>query len=231
MRRPGAHLERRFARLRGFDHDMDPTAWSTGRLVGVDEAGVGPLAGPVVAAAVILPPEFAALELYDSKQMSAQQRQRCERIIRTTAVAVAVARVSPRLIDRVNILNAMLHAQRRALELLPRRPQTVLVDGRRVPRLPAGWNGVRVRAIVRGDSQSLAVAAASVVAKSVRDRIMLRLEERYPGYGFGNHKGYATLAHKDAVRRLGLSPAHRRSFCAWLDAERASARQASLQFE
>lgn len=227
----GAKLEERFARLRSFDHDMDPTAWSTGCLVGVDEAGVGPLAGPVVAAAVILPPDFDVVELYDSKQLTLAQRLRCERAIRRRALGLAVARVSPRCIDRVNILNAMLQAHQRALAGLRRRPRTVLVDGRRTPPLPEGWSGVRLRAIVRGDSQSLAIAAASIVAKSTRDRIMQQLDRRYPGYGFAAHKGYATLEHKNAVRQLGLSPAHRRSFCSWLDDERLLGRQATLALD
>ncbi|MFQ5601470.1 MAG: ribonuclease HII [Candidatus Krumholzibacteriia bacterium] len=228
MRRRAQELRRRFSRLREFDHDFDPAAWSSGRLAGVDEAGVGPLAGPVVAAAVILPPDFELPELYDSKQMRAAERARCERYIRENAVAVATSRVSPLRIDRINILNAMLRAHRRALELLPVRPRSVLVDGHRQPVLPSGWR-TRMCTVVRGDSLSLAIAAASVVAKSTRDRIMERLDRRYPGYGFARHKGYATRVHKEAVRRLGLTGAHRLSFCGWLQAEAELARQTTLR--
>lgn len=220
----------RFARLRAFDHDSDPTAWVSGRLAGVDEAGVGPLAGPVVAAAVILPPDFELDEIDDSKRLSASERRRCERIVRAACVALAVSWVSARRIDSLNILNATLHAQRRALERLPVRPWTILVDGNRSPALPRTWRS-RLRAVVGGDRSSLAIAAASVVAKSTRDRWMQRLERRYPGYGFARHKGYATTAHREAVRRLGLTPVHRRTFCGWLHAEAELARQMQLPLQ
>jgi len=219
--------QRRFQRLQAFDHDVDPTAWEQGRLAGVDEAGVGPLAGPVVAAAVILPASFDLPELYDSKQMTAAARRRCESAIRAGAIAFALARVSPRCIDRLNILNAMLRAQARALAALSVQPWTVLVDGNREPRLPAGWS-TRLRTLVRGDSTSLAVAAASVLAKCARDRAMRRLDQRYPGYGFAQHKGYATEAHVQALRQLGLSPVHRRGFCGFLAAEALQARQGTF---
>jgi ribonuclease HII len=185
------------------------------------------LAGPVVAAAVILPPDFDLPELYDSKRLTPAGRRHCEGVIRSTCVSVAVSWVSPRRIDRLNILNATLWAQRRALELLPVRPWTILVDGNRSPVLPRSWRS-RLRAVVGGDRSSVSIAAASVVAKSTRDRRMQRLERRYPGYGFARHKGYATSAHRDAVRRLGLSPVHRRTFCGWLHEEAELARQMQL---
>ncbi|UCE04178.1 MAG: ribonuclease HII [Candidatus Latescibacterota bacterium] len=216
--------------MRAFDHDSDPTAWRSGRLAGVDEAGVGPLAGPVVAAAVILPADFELTALYDSKRLTAAERRRCEAAVRAAAVDFAVSWVSPRRIDRVNILNATLRAQRRALEQLRVRPWTILVDGNRSPELPPSWRS-RLRTVVAGDRSSLAIAAASVLAKSTRDRSMLRLDRRYPGYGFAQHKGYATAAHRDAVRRLGLSPVHRRSFCGWLREEAELARQMQLPWE
>ncbi len=220
----------RFRRLRAFDHDSDPTAWGAGRLAGVDEAGVGPLAGPVVAAAVILPPDFELAELYDSKRMRAAERVRCARLIRTHCIALAVSRITPACIDRINILNAMLRAHCRALERLGVRPLTVLVDGSRAPQLPPDWRA-RLRTVVRGDGLSLAIAAASVVAKTTRDRCMLRLERRYPGYGFARHKGYATADHRRALRRLGMSPVHRRSFCGFLEAEALRARQMELPWD
>jgi ribonuclease HII len=186
----------------------------------------------VVAAAVILPTDFELPALYDSKRLTAAERRRCEAAIRATAIAVAVSWVSPRRIDRVNILNATLRAQRRALEQLRVRPWTILVDGNRSPELPRSWRSrSRLRTVVAGDRSSLAIAAASVIAKSTRDRSMLRLDRRYPGYGFAKHKGYATAAHRDAVRRLGLSPVHRHSFCSWLREEAELARQMQLPWD
>jgi ribonuclease HII len=221
--------QERFARLRAFDHDTDPTAWTSERLAGVDEAGVGPLAGPVVAAAVILPSDFELAELFDSKRMTASARSRCDAIVRERCVALAVASVSPRVIDRVNILNAMLRAQRRAVERLAVRPWTLLVDGNRSPSLPSTWR-TRVKTVVGGDGLSLAIAAASVVAKSTRDRWMRRLGARFPGYGFARHKGYATAEHMDELRERGLSPAHRRTFCGFLEEEAELARQGRFEF-
>lgn len=229
MRRE-AERRQRFERLRSFDRDFDPQAWAAGRLAGVDEAGVGPLAGPVVAAAVVLPPDFDLPELFDSKQMTAPARHRCEIEIRARALAVAVAHVGARRIDRLNIARAMAEAHRRALDGLPFVPAAVLLDGNRAPRLPVGWGGVRLQTVVQADARSLAVAAASVVAKETRDRIMRRLDRRYPDYGFAIHKGYSTRSHMDALRRLGPSPVHRRRFCIWLEAEAEAARQGVLPF-
>jgi ribonuclease HII len=229
MRRE-AERRQRLERLRSFDRDFDPPAWAAGRLAGVDEAGVGPLAGPVVAAAVVLPPDFDLPELFDSKQMTAPARHRCEIEIRARALAVAVARVGARRIDHLNIARAMAEAHRRALEGLPFVPAAVLLDGNRAPRLPIGWEGVRLQTVVQADARSLAVAAASVVAKETRDRIMRRLDRRYPDYGFAIHKGYSTRSHMDALRRLGPSPVHRRRFCTWLEAEAEAARQGVLPF-
>ena len=124
----------------------------------------------------------------------------------------------------------MLAAHRRALGALGVAPRAVIVDGRRAPRLPPGWQVPRFEAVVKGDQKSLAVAAASVVAKVARDRIMLRLDRRFPGYGFARHKGYSTPSHMQALRELGLSPVHRRRFCTWLEAEAAAARQTRLDF-
>lgn len=230
MRRPAPDLERRFAALRDFDREFDAEAWARGRLAGVDEAGVGPLAGPVVAAAVILPPDFQLLELFDSKQLGAAARERCARSVLEGAIAVGIGRVSPGRIDSLNILRAMLLAHHRALRHLQPAPQAVAVDGRWSPELPAEWRAVRLRAVVGGDARSLAIAAASVVAKVARDRIMERLDKRYPQYGFGRHKGYPTPAHREALRQHGLSPVHRRRFCAWLGEEAAAARQGRLEF-
>lgn len=231
MRRKREKPQERFARLRDFDRSCDPQALRAGLLVGIDEAGVGPLAGPVVAAAVILPDDFELPELYDSKQLNSKDRLHCERVIRQRAIGIGVARVSPRKIDSINILNAMLQAHEGAMQQLDTTPTLVLVDGHRAPRLPEHWRHARLRTVVRGDSASMSIAAASIIAKSTRDRILQRLDRRYPGYGFADHKGYGTPAHKEAVRQLGLSPVHRRSFCGWLEDEKLLRQQMSLLFE
>ncbi len=178
------------------------------RLVaGVDEVGMGPLAGPVVAAAVVLPDRVDLPGLDDSKRLAPPVRERLARAIREQAVALWLATVSPAEIDRRNIYRAGLEAMRRAVEGLGRTPDHVLVDGREVPRL-----AVPQTRIVGGDRSDGSIAAASIVAKVHRDALMVRLERRYPGYGFARHKGYATREHLEALLRLGPCPAHRRSF-------------------
>ena len=175
---------------------------------GVDEVGRGPLAGPVVAAAVILDPTRAVDGLRDSKLLTARQRRRLAREIRVHALAFAVGRVSPRRIDAVNVLQATWYAMRTALGQLRIPPGLVLVDGHlRIPGVTCTQ-----RAIIAGDRRSASVAAASIVAKVVRDAFMLRADRRYPEYGFRHHKGYATAAHLEALARLGPCPLHRRSF-------------------
>jgi ribonuclease HII len=183
--------------------------WARGRHVaGVDEAGRGPLAGPVVAAAVILDPTRPIDGLRDSKLLTSRQRRLLARAIRERALAWAVCRVGPRRIDELNILEATWYAMRRALSRLPATPGVVLVDGRlRVPRVE--WPQ---RAIVKGDRRCASIAAASILAKVARDVFMTRADRRFPGYGFRIHKGYATAAHFEALGRLGPSPLHRRSF-------------------
>ena len=223
--------QQRFARLLAFDQECDPQALEHGLLAGVDEAGVGPLAGPVVAAAVVLPANFDLPELFDSKQLSAADRQHCESVIRDQALCFAIARIAPPTIDSINILNAMLRAHRRALQQLQRTPILVLVDGHRAPQLPAHWQQTRLQTVVRGDATSMSIAAASILAKSDRDRLMQRLDRKYPGYGLAEHKGYGTAEHKDAIRRLGLSPAHRRSFNGWIDDEKLLRQQMAMSFD
>lgn len=177
------------------------------RICGVDEAGRGPLAGPVVAAAVILDPARPIEGLADSKMLSASARASLAVLIRAHALAWAVAEASVEEIDRLNILGATMLAMQRAVGALDPSPALALVDGNRLPRL-----NVEARAIVRGDATVPAISAASILAKTVRDAMLDDLDARYPGYGFGRHRGYPTRAHLDAIRQLGVTPVHRRSF-------------------
>lgn len=177
-----------------------------GPIAGVDEAGRGPWAGPVVAAAVILDPASIPPGIRDSKAMSEEDREILfARIQASSQVGVGIA--SADRIDRDNILNATLWAMREAVRALPTAPQLVLVDGNRPPKLEC-----QCRAIVRGDAKCLSIAAASIIAKVTRDRMMADFATHYPGYGFERHKGYGTPEHKRALTRLGPADIHRRSF-------------------
>ena len=178
------------------------------RLVaGVDEAGRGPLAGPVVAAAVILDPAVRIVGLDDSKRLSPQRRAELDLEIRERAAGYAVARADVDVIDAINILQATMQAMREAVARLDPAPDLVLVDGNRCPDVPCP-----VRAVVGGDATVAAIGAASILAKVARDREMIEMDRRYPEYGFARHKGYGTRAHRDALLRLGPSPIHRLSF-------------------
>jgi len=176
-------------------------------IAGVDEAGMSPLAGPVVAAAVILPPDFFLAGVDDSKNLSAEQRQELAPRIRREAIAWATGRVEPEEIDRINIYRAGLLAMRRAVEKLATPADYLLIDARSLRELP-----VPQRGIIRGDAQSISIASASILAKTTRDALMVELDRRYPGYGLARHKGYPVAEHVKALRRLGVSPIHRRSF-------------------
>ena len=179
---------------------------------GVDEAGRGPLAGPVVAAAVILDPARPIAGLADSKVLTPARREALAQQIRERALCWSVAAAEPAEIDALNILNATLQAMRKAVLALQPSPQAVWVDGNRLPRLeglPCRDNAV---AIVRGDALRPAIGAASILAKTVRDSLMHQLDARYPGYGFSIHKGYPTAAHLEALASLGPSAVHRLSF-------------------
>ena len=178
-----------------------------GPVAGLDEAGRGPLAGPVVAAAVILDPDRIPDGLNDSKVLTARERARLFEDIVARA-DVAVASCSPAEIDRTDIRLASLAAMRRAFQALPNRACFALVDGRDVPSNLA-WPA---RALVKGDARSLSIAAASIVAKVIRDRMMVRADIVYSGYGFSRHMGYATVEHRAAIARLGPCPLHRMSF-------------------
>lgn len=176
-------------------------------IAGVDEAGRGPLAGPVVAAAVILDPRHPIKGLADSKKLSEKQREKLFHEIRQHALAWSVARARVTEIDSINILQATFLAMQRAVAGLHLVPQLALVDGNQCPAFPC-----QARAIVQGDALEPAISAASIVAKVLRDRIMRMLDKKYPGYGFARHKGYPTELHIEALRNLGPSRVHRRSF-------------------
>lgn len=178
-----------------------------GLIAGVDEAGRGPLAGPVVAAAVILDDLNPIVGLADSKKLTALKRERLYDEIRAKALCCSIAEASVEEIDSLNILNATLLAMRRAVEGLRLKPHKVLVDGNRLPVLD-----VLAEAIVKGDSKVPAISAASILAKVHRDRWCLQLHTQYPDYGFDRHKGYGTEAHLQALRTHGATPWHRHSF-------------------
>ncbi|TKJ40576.1 ribonuclease HII [candidate division TA06 bacterium B3_TA06] len=191
--------------------NLDLEAWRKVRLLcGVDEAGRGALAGPVVGAAVVLPPGVEIAGVCDSKKLTPCRRQELFSHILTKALGVGVGFIPAQEIDETDILTAALKAMRRACERLALRvePELVFVDGnQKIPDLP--WPQEH---FPQADAQSLSVAAASVVAKVLRDRYMRQLDENYPGYEFSRHKGYPTREHVDCLRRLGLSPVHRRTF-------------------
>ena len=189
--------------------ERERALWAQGGFVaGVDEAGRGPLAGPVVAAAVILPADCKPIRgLRDSKMLPPQARTRLAALVRARALAVGVGAASVREIDRLNIRRAAILAMARALARLPVRPAHVLVDGLPCPEL--GWVH---EAVIDGDAHCLSIAAASVIAKTVRDRLMERLAPRYPGYAWDANKGYGTPQHLDALTAFGRSVHHRMSF-------------------
>lgn len=174
---------------------------------GVDEAGRGPLAGPVFAAAVILPQGLAIEGIDDSKKLSEKKREALYDEIKSLAVAFNVAFATEKEIDEVNILNATFLAMKRAVDGLSLRPDLVLVDGNRAPAL-----GLTTKTIVKGDSLSASIAAASILAKVDRDRLMKKLSEKYPYYGLERHKGYGTKMHVEAIKRHGPAEIHRKSF-------------------
>jgi ribonuclease HII len=177
------------------------------RVAGVDEAGRGPWAGPVYAAAVILHPARPIAGLADSKKLSAARRERLFDIIQRDAVAWAIAAASVEEIDAINILQASLLAMRRAVEGLATPPGSIIVDGLHCPAV-----AMPARAIVKGDAKAPAISAASILAKVARDREMRRLHAQYPHYGFELHKGYGTALHRAALAMHGVSPVHRRSY-------------------
>ena len=179
---------------------------------GVDEAGRGPLAGPVFAAAVILPDGLENIGLNDSKKLTEKKRDALFDIITEKAVAWCVASADEKEIDELNILNATFLAMKRAVDGLAVRPDLALIDGNRRP-----GTGIREETIVKGDAKSISIAAASILAKVSRDRYMLELDKKYPGYCFAKHKGYPTALHYEMIKKYGVSPVHRLSFLKTLD--------------
>ena len=187
-----------------------PLVWLAGRIAGVDEAGRGPLAGPVVAAAVILDPARPIAGLNDSKKLSEKRRDALAPEIQEKALAWAVAEASAEEIDRINILQATFLAMTRAVVALGTRPEKILVDGNKVPRSLAEL--CPAEAVVKGDGTYACIAAASILAKTYRDALMKSLDLDYPAYGFAQHMGYPTAAHLQALQAHGPCAAHRRSF-------------------
>ncbi len=176
-------------------------------IAGIDEAGRGPLAGPVVAAAVILPADLLIKGVNDSKKLSPHTRERLFDEIMSQALSVGIGMGSPELIDRINILQATRQAMLTAVSQLSPQPDYLLIDGISTINSPIPQNTIK-----KGDSLSLSIAAASIIAKVTRDRLMRELDEIHPGYGFSGHKGYGSALHMEAIRRLGPSPVHRLTF-------------------
>ena len=189
--------------------NFERVLWRAGvqHIAGVDEVGMGPLAGPVIAAAVVFPPHTELHGIDDSKKLDVEQRVDAERRIRAAASGIGIGRAEIDEIDTINIYHAGLLAMRRAVEALPMRPQHVLVDARSIPGVDVPQN-----CFDKGDGLDFSIAAASIVAKVHRDRLMDELAREHPGYGFERHKGYCTPEHQDAIRRLGPCTIHRKSF-------------------
>ena len=193
-----------------YEHELKAKGYSL--ICGIDEAGRGPLAGPVFAAAVILPEGLEDLGINDSKKRSEKKRDLLFEQIKEKAVAWSVASASEREIDEINILNATFLAMKRAVEGLSLRPEIALVDGNRKP-----GTGIKELTLVKGDAKSISIAAASILAKVSRDRYLLELDRQYPQYQFAKHKGYPTKLHYEMIKAHGVSPVHRRSFLKNLD--------------
>jgi ribonuclease HII len=193
--------------LCGWELEEAARARGALRIAGVDEVGRGPLFGPVVAAAVILPRGCRLQDLNDSKKLTEKKRNQLEPEIRSNAVAWAIAAVDAATIDRINIRQASLLAMRRAVEQLALSPDYMLIDGRDLIDWPCPQ-----QAVIHGDALSFSIAAASVLAKVYRDRLIVSLDREYPGYGLAQHKGYGCPAHLAALKRLGPTPLHRMSF-------------------
>lgn len=176
-------------------------------VAGVDEVGRGPLAGPVVAAAVILDPERPIEGLADSKKLTEKRREALSEEIKEKALSWSISRADVEEIDQINILQASLLAMKRSVETLSRQPELALIDGNHCPELDCA-----MEAIIKGDSKEPAISAASILAKVARDNEMKAMDDKYPGYGFAKHKGYPTKQHREAIIKLGITDIHRKSY-------------------
>ena len=189
--------------MKKYEHEYE----HLGYLCGIDEVGRGPLAGPVVACAVILPKDCDILWLNDSKKLTAKKREELYDVILEGAVSVGIGMASPERIDEINILQATYEAMRQAIGNLSVKPDLLLNDAVMIPKVE-----IPQVPIIKGDAKSISIAAASIIAKVYRDRLMVQYDEIFPGYGFAGNKGYGSQAHMDAIRTLGPTPIHRRSF-------------------
>lgn len=197
-----------------FEYENDIYEKGYTSVCGCDEAGRGPLCGPVVAAAVILPKDAVIEGLDDSKKLTEKKRDKLFEIIKQTAVAYAIAEASPEEIDEINILNASMLAMRRAVDMLSVKADFALIDG----NCSRGFS-IPTQTVIKGDSKSYSIAAASILAKVTRDKGCVELDKMYPMYGIAKHKGYPTKEHMDAVRKYGPSPIHRKTFLKFLKNE------------
>ncbi|MBY0278474.1 ribonuclease HII [Candidatus Binatia bacterium] len=209
MKGRGGKLQRKWKRDRERKLFTERALWGAGfaLVAGVDEVGMGPLAGPVIAAAVVLPVDISVDGVADSKTVPKAKRETLADQIAASALGIGIGMVDVDEIDAINIYQAGLLAMRRAVEALPVAPNHLLIDSRRIPDCT-----IQQTCVDDGDATVYSIAAASIVAKVHRDRLMRELDERYPGYGFAAHAGYATAAHLSALKSLGPSPVHRRSF-------------------
>ncbi|MBR7044773.1 MAG: ribonuclease HII [Lachnospiraceae bacterium] len=199
--------KKRVAEMRRFELEAVGDLARSGLICGIDEAGRGPLAGPVAAGAVILPPDHDILYLNDSKKLSPKKRDMLYDQIREEALTWKVVMVSPERIDQINILQATYEAMRLAVAGLKVSPSVLVNDAVTIPGIDLPQVPV-----IKGDARCISIAAASIMAKVTRDRYMEELDKKYPGYGFAKHKGYGTRQHTDAIRELGPCPEHRRTF-------------------
>ncbi len=198
-------LKEKLSEMKSYEKDL----WAKGckYVAGVDEVGRGPLAGPVVTAAVILPENFNVLGVDDSKKLSPKKRDELYELIIENAIAVSIGRKEPEIIDEINILQATKEAMKEAILGLGVRPDHVLIDAVKLDDL-----GIPQTSIIKGDAKSVSIAAASIIAKVTRDREMIEMDSVYPGYAFASNKGYGTKAHYEGLKKLGPCPIHRKTF-------------------
>ena len=198
-------LKEKLSEMKSYEKDL----WAKGckYVAGVDEVGRGPLAGPVVTAAVILPEDFNVLGVDDSKKLSPKKRDELYDLIIKNAIAVSIGRKEPEIIDEINILQATKEAMKEAILGLGVRPDHVLIDAVKLDDL-----GIPQTSIIKGDAKSVSIAAASIIAKVTRDREMIEMDSVYPGYAFASNKGYGTKAHYEGLKKLGPCPIHRKTF-------------------